>query len=44
MLTGVIDFNTLYKYNLADISDPAYVDNVDKMFAVRNKPSCFTLF
>jgi predicted acetyltransferase len=44
LLMGVIDFGRLYHYGLADISDKAYVDLVDQLFAVRDKPLCTTPF
>lgn len=44
LLMGTVPFRRLYTYGLADISDPAYVDTVDALFAVRDKPVCTTPF
>jgi len=44
LLVGAVDFRSLYRYGLADISDPGYLETVDKIFAVRDKPVCTTPF
>jgi predicted acetyltransferase len=44
MLVGVVNFQSLYKYRLAEISDPEYVITVDRIFAVETKPMCTTPF
>jgi predicted acetyltransferase len=44
LLVGAVNFESLYRYGLADISDPAYVDTVNRIFAVEEKPICMTAF
>ncbi|WP_066504722.1 GNAT family N-acetyltransferase [Abyssisolibacter fermentans] len=44
LITGTINFETLYHYNLADISDTSYLDVVDNIFRVKHKPACLTAF
>ena len=44
LLVGTVNFRSLYKYGLADISDPGYVGVVDRIFAVQDKPICTTPF
>jgi len=44
LLVGAVDFRSLYRYGLADVSDPEYVDVVDRLFAVRDRPVCMTSF
>ncbi len=44
LLVGVVNFTSLYRYGLADVSDPGYVDVIDRVFAVRDKPVCTTPF
>jgi predicted acetyltransferase len=44
MLVGCVDFYSLVRYGLADISDPAYVEAVNRIFAVERKPICTTSF
>jgi predicted acetyltransferase len=44
LLVGVVDFTSLYRYGLADVSDPGYVGIVDRIFAARDKPVCTTPF
>jgi predicted acetyltransferase len=44
LLMGAVAFRSLYKYGLARISDPDYVEVVDQVFAVRDKPVCTTPF
>ncbi len=41
---GCIPFRKLYEYGLAEISDVAYVDTVDKVFLTEEKPVCTTEF
>ncbi|MBN1919801.1 MAG: GNAT family N-acetyltransferase [Anaerolineae bacterium] len=43
LLIGAVDFQRLYDYNLAEISDPAYVQQVSQLFAAP-KPICLTDF
>ena len=44
LVMGVIPFKQLYKYGLADISDVTYIDVVDTLFRVEEKPVCTTRF
>jgi hypothetical protein len=44
LLVGVVNFRSLHKYGLAEISDPGYVGTIDKVFAVEDKPICTTAF
>ena len=44
LLVGCIDFFSLVRYGLADISDPAYLEVVNHIFAVERKPICTTSF
>jgi len=44
LLVGAVNFGSLYKYGLAEISDPGYVGTIDKVFAVEDKPICTTAF
>jgi hypothetical protein len=44
LLAGTVSFERLYTYSLADISDPACVDMVSRVFAVERKPVCVTAF
>jgi predicted acetyltransferase len=44
LLMGVISFKSLYCYNLAAISDPRYLDTVNRLFLAEEKPVCMTWF
>ena len=44
MIMGVVPFDKLYEYKLADISDPKFVSVVSKLFASQVKPMCVTHF
>jgi predicted acetyltransferase len=44
LLMGVVNLRTLYRYGLVNISDPAYVRTVDRIFAAEDKPRCTTPF
>jgi predicted acetyltransferase len=44
LLTGSVDFYSLYRYGLVEISDPAYIETVNRLFAVEQKPMCTTSF
>jgi predicted acetyltransferase len=44
LLVGAVNFRSLHKYGLAEISDPGYVGTIDKVFAVEDKPICTTAF
>jgi predicted acetyltransferase len=44
LFMGAVDFRTLYTYKLAQISDAAYVDVVDRAFACSEKPVCHADF
>lgn len=44
LLVGAVDFRRLYTYGLAEISDVGYLDTVQRLFAVTQKPICLTAF
>lgn len=44
LVMGVVPFDRLYQYGLADISDPEYVGKVTETFRVKEKPVCMTAF
>lgn len=44
MIMGVVSFKSLYKYGIADISDEKYVEIINKLFLVEDKPVCMTAF
>lgn len=44
LLAGSIDFYSLFRYGLAEISDPAYVHTINRIFSVAQKPMCSTSF
>jgi predicted acetyltransferase len=44
LLSGTVTFERLHTYSLAEISNPAYVDTVSRVFAVERKPVCTTSF
>jgi hypothetical protein len=41
---GAVDFETLYEYGLAEISDNKYIETVSNIFKTSKKPSCVTAF
>ena len=43
LLIGVVGFRSLSRYGLADISDPGYIEVVERIFAA-DKPVCMTAF
>ena len=44
LLIGAISFKELYWHNLADISDTAWLDRVNRIFLTDSKPVCVTGF
>jgi predicted acetyltransferase len=44
LLAGSVDFSSLFRYGLVEISDPAYVNTINRIFAVEQKPMCTTSF
>lgn len=44
LLIGAISFKELYWHNLADISDTAWLDRVNRIFLADRKPVCVTNF
>ena len=44
LLAGSVDLYSLFRYGLAEISDPAYVHTINRIFAVEQKPICTTPF
>ncbi|UCD17534.1 MAG: GNAT family N-acetyltransferase [Candidatus Zixiibacteriota bacterium] len=44
LLMGSVDFRSLYLYGLADISDAAHVNTVNRLFRVEERPDTITQF
>lgn len=44
LVMGVVPFDRLYFYRLAEISDPRYLDTITEIFRSREKPVCTTEF
>jgi predicted acetyltransferase len=44
MALGVVPFSRLYQYGLAEISNPDYVDVVNRLFISEEPPQCITEF
>jgi predicted acetyltransferase len=44
LLVGTVDFRTLFHYGLSAISDPFYVDLINRAFDAERKPVCMTSF
>ena len=44
LLSGCVDFCSLVRYGLAEISQPAHVPTINRIFAVDQKPICTTSF
>ncbi|MDO9390535.1 MAG: GNAT family N-acetyltransferase [bacterium] len=44
LLMGAVDYKTLHRLGLSRISDPAYLNTVDRIFRAQNKPICYTYF
>lgn len=44
LVMGVIPFERLYQYKLAEISNPEYMDEITKIFKTEEKPVCTTEF
>ena len=44
LVMGVVDFRSLWKYGLADISDTGYIETVNGIFLCDTKPVCTTMF
>lgn len=44
LLMGVVPFRRLHSYGLADISDPALIDAVDRAFRTPQPPLCLSRF
>ena len=44
MLMAAVGFRKLHTYGLATISDPEYIDRIDRLFAYAQKPVCVTPF
>ena len=41
---GAVNFKTLFKYGLSSISDAQFVETVERIFSVPEKPMCNTFF
>jgi predicted acetyltransferase len=44
LLAGTVSFQSLYRFGLAEISDPGCVETVNRIFAVEQKPMCTSSF
>lgn len=44
LLSGAVDFKTLYRFGLAKLSDEKYVQTVHEIFKTEDKPMCTTAF
>jgi len=44
LLAGTVDFRSLLRYGLAHLSDDSFVDAINRIFAVAQKPVCLTSF
>lgn len=44
LLLGVVSFERLYRYGLAELSDVAWLDRVNRAFRADTKPMCITAF
>ena len=44
LLLGTVDFRSLVRYGLATISDTSYVNILNRIFAVEQKPICISRF
>lgn len=44
LIMGTVDFFTLHRYGLAQISDARYITTVNRIFAMPRKPVCMTMF
>jgi predicted acetyltransferase len=44
LLVGSVDYGSLYRYGLTEISDQKYVDTVTDTFKVEQRPICHTTF
>lgn len=44
LLVGSIDFKSLYRLGLAEISETNYINTINKLFCTETKPICMTAF
>lgn len=44
LLMGAVSFRQLHSYGLARISDAAYIETINRIFATADKPICMTRF
>ena len=44
LIMGVVDFKTLYKFGLAEISSPEHLPAINRIFSVDQRPVCTTQF
>ncbi|MFP4343433.1 MAG: enhanced intracellular survival protein Eis [Anaerolineales bacterium] len=44
LLMGVVDLRSLHTYGLAELSEAAYLETLNRLFAVEQKPVCLTAF
>jgi predicted acetyltransferase len=44
LLLGIVSFRSLYLYGLAEISDTAFLETINRLFLTPTKPICLTAF
>ncbi len=44
LMMGVVSFNRLYEYGLAEVSDKKYIGTINMLFSAKEKPVCLTGF
>ena len=44
LITGAVNFNMLYRYGLAQLSDSAFATTIQQLFYTKDKPICMTTF
>ncbi len=44
LLLGIVSFRSLYLYGLAELSDPTYLETINRLFLTPTKPICLTAF
>jgi predicted acetyltransferase len=44
LITGAVDFRHLYRFGLAEISNEQYIQQLDRLFRIDEKPLCMTQF
>jgi predicted acetyltransferase len=44
LIMGAVNFKTLHSYGLVSLSDPAYLNSIDRLFRTEQRPLCTTPF